>query len=144
MLDEIEGRGRHHVELRLPCAPRRVTEQDGWLVVEGVAGVRLLVRLLAGTPFAVHVRCGERGTLEGWFAPDYGRRVPAPVIVHEATLYAPLRLVTVLLPWLQSAGAPPEIHPLAADAAGPRGVALPHLGDRVRFSTDGIEVEEAA
>jgi hypothetical protein len=144
MLDEIEGRGRHHVELRLPCAPRRVAEQDGWLVIEGASGVRLLVRLLAGSPLALHVRCGERGTHEGWFAPDYGRRVPAPVIVHEATLRAPLRVVTVLLPWLASAGAPPEIHPLAVDAAGPRGVALPHLGDRVRFSADGIEVEEAA
>lgn len=144
MQDEIEGHGRHRVELRLPCAPRNVVELGGWVVVEGAAGVRLLVRVLAPAPFALHVRCGERSPLEGWFAPDYGRRVPAPVIVHEATLRTPLRLVTVLLPWLASAGPPPEIQPLAADAAGPRGVALPQLGERVRFSTDGIEIEEAA
>ena len=89
--DELEGEGEHRVDLRFQLAPLRAELVDGWCQVRGNNGHGLLLHTFSEAPLATELR-------RGWVSPDYGRRVPAPLLTHSATAALPLRFVTLLVP----------------------------------------------
>ncbi|MGZ4203619.1 MAG: alginate lyase family protein, partial [Thermoleophilaceae bacterium] len=98
IVDDVVGRAEHLIEHRLQFADLPVSVEGDWTRVEGPGGHGLLVRVFAAEPL-------ERQLGSGELSPDYGRRLPAPLLVHSARRRLPLRLVTLLLP-LEDASVP--------------------------------------
>jgi hypothetical protein len=99
--DELDGEGEHRVDLRFQLAPLRAELVDGWCRVRGNGGHGLLLHTFSEAPLASELS-------QGWVSPDYGRRVPAPLLTHSVTAALPLRLVTLLVPLEDPAEIPVE------------------------------------
>jgi hypothetical protein len=112
----------------------------GWVRARGRQG-GLLLRCFAATPLAPEILCGETDPLQGWVAPDYGRREPAPVVLFAGSVVLPLRILTLLLPVSDPDAAPPEVQALPGRQAGPGGLVLERAGqavERVVFHDNGF------
>src|SRR5207302_3940796 len=69
----------------------------------------------AAQQLEVSIREGDTDPPAGWVSSDYGRRTPAPVVVHCARAPLPLRAVTLLHP-VRGAGAdPPRVRSVIGD-----------------------------
>jgi hypothetical protein len=53
---------------------------------------------LATVPLKGEILEGCLDTPQGWVAPDYGQRHPAPLLVYSAVATLPFRIVTLLWP----------------------------------------------
>jgi hypothetical protein len=135
VVDELQGAGRHGVELRFPFAPIPVElAASGWVRARGTQGHGLLLRCFPGTPLAPEIR-------QGWVAPDYGRREPAPVALFSGTVTLPLRILTLLLPVADVDAPVPVVRALPGRDAGPDGLVLERAGgavERVVFHDNGF------
>jgi hypothetical protein len=99
VVDDLNGKGEHRIDLRFQFAPMEVTlEADLWARARGPRGHGLLVRPLATVPLKGEILEGCLDTPQGWVAPDYGQRHPAPLLVYSAVATLPLRIVTLLSP----------------------------------------------
>ena len=78
---------------------------------------------------------GSSGAAE--LSPDYGLRVPAPLLVYSIRRRLPLRLVTLLLP-VEDASAPP---PRVSARRGRRGALIfEETGERIEIDDDLVRV----
>src|SRR5206468_812064 len=98
------------VRLRFQFAPTKVAlETDLWARAQSRRGQELLIRPFALVPLKASVHEGEVAPIQGWFSPDYGQCRPAPILVYSATTHLPLRIMTLLLPRLNSVDPIPMI-----------------------------------
>src|SRR5262249_44074857 len=129
--------GEHHIELRFQLAPRRASlEADDWARVRGALGKGLWIRTFARVPLEARLLEGGSAPCEGWVAPDYGRRCPAPVLTYCASAVLPLRILTLLLPSSDVAAPGPWVAPLWGMRGEPEGVLFEESGERARFEED--------
>jgi hypothetical protein len=93
LVDDLRGTEPHRVELRFCLAPGAWVERRGpWARILGAGGAGVDIGAFApGVPLELRIE-------DGWFAPDYGQRVPAPIVVFSARARLPLRIVTHLVP----------------------------------------------
>lgn len=115
LVDDLVGTETHEVELRFQFGPVKASlEPERW--ARAVAGGHaLLIRAFASVPLEARLRQGRLEPTEGWLSPDYGRRQPAPVLVYSGAAGLPLRIVTLLLPSVKEAAAPPRLRPLVEE-----------------------------
>jgi hypothetical protein len=98
VVDDLGGRASHRVDLRFQLAPLEVREErGGWMRAGSEAGPCLWI-CSRGPALAMSLLVGETDPPAGWISPDYGQRVPAPMIVLSADAGLPLRIVTLLVP----------------------------------------------
>ena len=143
VVDDLDGREEHGVELRFQFAPMVVTvDPELWARAHGPGRHDLRIRPLASAPLRAEVREGETEPMEGWTSPDYGRRQAAPVLIYRSVTRLPLRIVTLLLPCERPFARPPGLSPLLA---GGRlaGLRLEETGESFRFDDDGFVVERS-
>ncbi|MEE4175231.1 MAG: alginate lyase family protein [Xanthomonadales bacterium] len=108
IIDELEGKAAHDVELRFQFAPLPVEEDvRGWFRARGEHG-SLLLRTFSSAPLASELVTGAEEPMAGWVSPNYGRQVPAPMLITRVAQRLPLRLITVLIP-LRNRGAGEEV-----------------------------------
>jgi hypothetical protein len=118
--DRLEAERPHRYDQRWHLAPQaqgavELTRSDGGTVVHA-PGLALL--------FAA----GLDVTLEpGWYAPEYGVKLPAPVVSAVAGGAAEARLIAVAVP-LAPGAAPPALRVLAA-GEGEAGILVEGVGD---------------
>lgn len=125
VIDELRGEGEHRVELRFQFAAIPIAiDPHGWVRACGGAGGALLVRAFAETKLGVSLHVGEARPIQGWIAPDYGRRLPAPVLVYRARPALPARIVTLLMPANGHTTPPPAVSPIPGVGRGPRGLEI--------------------
>lgn len=137
ILDDLDGGAEHRVEVRFPLASlETAVEPDGWARVRSAGGSGLLVRSFATVPLAAELREGRTDPIEGWCAPDYGCRRPAPVLVYSAEAAFPLRVLTILLPTRRVLDPPPSVSTVA-DEWGPSGLVF-HGGETLAFVEQGV------
>lgn len=109
VIDELEGKLAHRIDVNFQLAPRPVAvEADGWARVQGERSA-LLIKSFCATPLSSQIRSGALDPPRGWLSPNYGQRVPAPVLTFSVHAALPLRIVTVLYPVQDPAVAPPEV-----------------------------------
>jgi hypothetical protein len=112
LVDDLDGRAEHEIALRFQFAPLDVSlDPSTWARARDARGHGLLVRPFATTALKAEVRSGELAPIEGWVSPDYGQRVPAPVLVYSVVESLPIRIVTLLWPIEDGAAAPPDVRP---------------------------------
>jgi hypothetical protein len=134
VVDDLEGKAEHRVELRFQFVPMRVTlGPELWARALGSRGHGLLLRAFATAPLKAEVLEGELTPIQGWVSPDYGRRRPAPVLTYSAVARLPLRIVTLLLPVEEPLASPPAVSPLTEEGRGLVGLVFGEENEQVRF-----------
>lgn len=139
IVDDLTGAHEHRVELRFQFAPLKVSLEWGqWARARGARGHALLVRPFAAAPLRMDVIEGGRAPIQGWVAPEYGQRLPAPVLVCSAALRLPLRIVTLLFPVEDAAAPCPDVLPLSSPE-GPEGLIF-NGRERIIFRDHGVQL----
>jgi hypothetical protein len=116
VVDDVEGRRPHTVDVRFQFAADVTVEWDGESA-RAVAGARaLVVRSFASVPLRTRVARGALDPIEGWISPDYGRRVSAAVLVHTAAATLPVRIVTLLFPCADAGAPAPAVSAVTREA----------------------------
>ena len=140
VIDDLTGAGTHAAEWSFQFAPLPVA-----LVTGGIARADLPGRAacwilpLASMTVCAALHTAEMTPIRGWVSPDYGRRVPAPMLVYRARAPLPMRLVTVVYPNRRQPASVPAIHGIYDNHGRPRGVRVPaaqrivHFDPRVRI-----------
>jgi hypothetical protein len=140
IVDDIEGGATHRVELRFQFAPMKVAiEPDHWVRARGQRGQALLVRPFATVPFRLDLVEGNVATLEGWISPNYGERLPAPVLIWSAAVRLPLRVMTLLFPIEHPSAPCPDVLQLLSPI-GPSGLIFRRDHERIIVRDDNIVV----
>jgi len=80
--------------------------------------------------------------IEGWIAPDYGMRRPAPVLVYSAVGRLPLRVVTLLYPTENVGGRSPSVSAVFDENQQITGLVFPDSGEAVHVGRDDVSVEQ--
>jgi hypothetical protein len=140
IVDDIQGGATHRVDLRFQFAPMKVAvEPDHWVRARGQRGQALLVRPFATVPFRMDLAEGSAAPMEGWVSPDYGCRLPAPVLIWSSAVRLPLRVMTLLFP-LEHPSAPcPDVLQLLSPI-GPTGLIFRRDRERIVVRDDSIVV----
>jgi hypothetical protein len=98
VIDDLDGRAEHRVDLHYQFAPMPVEEENhGWVRARG-SGSALLVKAFSNVPMATTIARGQLTSPAGWFSPNYGQKVPAPALAFSTVAALPLRVVTLLYP----------------------------------------------
>jgi hypothetical protein len=107
VVDDLDGRTEHRVDLRFQFAPMSLTiDPSLWVRAVKTPTAGLFIHAFASVPLKASVLEGELDPRQGWFSADYGRHAPAPVLLYSAVARLPLRIITVLIP-TDDPGAPP-------------------------------------
>jgi len=110
IVDDLDGPGAHRLELRFQFGPIEVRREDApWIRARGPSKSGLVLGAFATTALALDVRSGTHDPIEGWTAPVYGARRPAPVAVYSVSSALPVRLVSVLWPSERADGGRPAV-----------------------------------
>jgi hypothetical protein len=110
IVDDLDGRAAHQVELRFQYAPMPVAIDDTpWVRARGPNGHALLVGAFTTVPLKIRIVTGQLTPIEGWVSKDYGQREPAPMAVYAAATSLPLRIVTLVVPVEHASAAPPRV-----------------------------------
>jgi hypothetical protein len=140
LVDDLEGSGEHHVALRFQLAPIDLQLDPAmWARVHGRAGRGLLIRPFAAVPLSASVHNGELVPMQGWVSQVYGRRAPAPALVYSTVTSLPFRIMTLLLPTVDSHADVPAVAPLVGKDGVPVGFVFDD-GSGVQVSASGVTV----
>jgi hypothetical protein len=134
IVDDLDGAAEHRVELRFQLSPVEMTVEDGlWARARTESGHGALIRPFAGVPLEQEVFVGSRTPIQGWTAPDYGRRQPAPALVYTAVTLLPLRIATLIYPLADALAPRPEVAAVL-DGARPIGLSVDDGRDILSFA----------
>lgn len=138
VVDDLEGAAGHRVEIRFQFASIAVSvDSKLWAWARGKEGRGLLIKPFATVPLEVALHEGELAPIQGWVAPDYGQRRPAPTLVYSTISRLPLRILTLILP-AENPAAPPSVLALLSDRVGPVGLHFPGDSESLIFWEDSI------
>jgi hypothetical protein len=101
----------------------------------------LWIASFPSAPVDASLKYGEVSPIRGWHSPDYGQRVPAPLLVYSCAVALPWRMVTLLLPDPQGLSQPPSVKPILDDAGVPTGLAFDRTHQSVRFDDFAVVTE---
>jgi hypothetical protein len=124
VLDDLHGGGTHRVEAHFPLAPDGPEAHRGWVRLRTASRHALDLRTFSGVALERRVVSGAEEPPAGWIAPEYGRRVAAPVLRISARARLPLRLLTLLVPQEDPAVEPPPVTVLTGPGGVPQGIVL--------------------
>ena len=134
VIDDLTGAGTHAAEWSFQFAPLPVT-----LVTGGIARADLPGRAscwmlpLSSMPVYAALHTAEMSPIRGWVSPDYGRRIPAPMLVYRARAPLPMRLVTVIYPNRRQPASIPAIEARYDDNGRPSAIGVPAVDRIVHF-----------
>ncbi len=140
LVDDLEGGGEHHIALQFQFAPVAVdVDPTLWARAHGRAGRGLFVRPFTTVPLSPSVYNGDLAPLRGWVSHVYGQRAPAPALVYEMITTLPLRVMTLLLPTVDSYADVPAVAPLVGKDGLPVGLMF-NDGSGVQISSSEVAV----
>jgi hypothetical protein len=110
VVDDLDGRAEHRVDLRFQFAPMPLALDPGlWVRAVRARTAGLFVHAFATVPLKAAVLEGDLDPRQGWLAADYGRHESAPLLLYSAVARLPLRIITVLIPTDDPGGQPPSV-----------------------------------
>jgi hypothetical protein len=118
VVDDLDGRAEHRVDLRFQFAPMSVTLDAGpWARAVSNEGAGLIVHALATVPLKASLLEGETDPRQGWVSSHYGDHRPAPLLLYSAVVRLPARIVTLLIPTDEPLGPLPAVSALVEHGA---------------------------
>jgi hypothetical protein len=110
VIDDLIGSGTHAAEWSFQFGPLPVVLVSGGIARADLPGRSTCWMLpFASMSFSAALHTAEMTPIRGWVSPDYGRRVPAPMLVYRALAPLPMRLVTVVYPNRRQPAAVPSV-----------------------------------
>jgi hypothetical protein len=106
IVDDVTGAGQHEISLRFQLAPVEIERVAGGFVRARGRRASLLLRSFAPAALDMRIVSGWLRPRLGWYSPEYGRRVPAPLVELSGRTRLPLTVATLLVP-CESVDAPP-------------------------------------
>ncbi|HTM11108.1 MAG TPA: alginate lyase family protein [Verrucomicrobiae bacterium] len=141
VVDDLLGSAEHRVDIRFQFAPFPVDIEDGrWVRARGHQGHALLLRHFANVPYRLELVRGGVAPIQGWHSPEYGRRVPAPVLICSMHTRLPSRVMTVVIPFADASAQPPDILPILSDPIGPSGLSFIRNGETVMIHENEVAI----
>ncbi len=132
VIDDVEGRARHHIEVAFQFAPITVTRgPHPWVRADTPGGRVFWVAAFASEPLEANLASGELAPIRGWTSVEYGQREPAPMLTYSSTATLPWRCLTLLFPQAAPSTSPPPVCPIVDDARRPRGLRFQDSGTSV-------------
>lgn len=109
VVDDLSGTRPHHVELQFQFAPLPVAQSaDGWTRASGQSS-SLLLKTFSTRVLTCEQVCGNDRPTRGWYSDNYGRKVPAPMLLQGIDGDLPIRLATLLFPTRTPDSPPPAV-----------------------------------
>ena len=116
VVDDLEGSDVHQVDLLFQFTRADITRTaGGWDRVATPDGRGLFIKPFSVMPLQLTQHEGEVEPIRGWVSPDYGLRVPAPLLCYSTVTRLPLRITTLLVPVGSDETAPPDVIPTFKD-----------------------------
>lgn len=116
LADDLEGADVHQIDLLFQFGHAHLSQaKDGWIRAMTPDGRSLFIKSFAATPLQAEIHEGEVEPIRGWISPDYGLRVPAPLLCYSTVIRLPLRIVTLLVPGNGNLADPPDAVTSEAD-----------------------------
>jgi hypothetical protein len=129
IVDDVDGRSRHTIEIGFQFAAMPVTPGPSpWVRADSASGRVFWLAAFASEPISTAVECGSLAPIRGWTSSDYGIRQPAPMLVYSSVTAGQWRCLTLLLPSSDGSSSPPCISPLYDDERRPHGLRLNATG----------------
>lgn len=142
VIDDLLGGGTHSAEWSFQFAPSAVSlEPDRSARVETARGSVLWISPVSTVAIEAAVACGDLAPIRGWVSPDYGQRVPSPMLVYSATAPLPMRVITVWYPDRTGAAASPDVHPIIVGDGLLAGARVAPARVTVRFDDSDVTIE---
>jgi hypothetical protein len=139
IVDDLAGLSTHQVELMYQFGPIAVAvDSSPWARARTAKGAALHVAAFASSPLHTTLRSGELLPIRGWVSPDYGRRLPAPMLIYSCEASLPWRALTVLLPDRDGISAPPSTRVIHDEAGLPAGLVFDDSGESVRIDERAV------
>jgi hypothetical protein len=136
VVDDLEGRAEHRVDVRFQFAPMSVVlDTTLWARAVRSPDAGLLVHSIATVPLKSSLLEGEIDPRQGWLSTDYGVHAPAPLLLYSTVARLPIRIITLLIPTDDPLGPLPPVSPLI-ERGELLGVVLAG-GREVRCADDG-------
>ena len=118
VVDDLDGRAEHRVDLRFQFAPMSVTLDAGlWARAVRNAGAGVIVHALATVPLKASLLEGETDPRQGWISSHYGDHQPAPLLLYSTVARLPVRIITLLIPTDDPLGPFPTVAALLENGA---------------------------
>jgi hypothetical protein len=118
VVDDLDGRAEHRVDLRFQFAPMSVTLDAGlWARAVRNAGAGVIVHALATVPLKASLLEGETDPRQGWISSHYGDHQPAPLLLYSTVARLPVRIITLLIPTDDPLGSLPTVSALLENGA---------------------------
>ena len=95
VVDEITGTGSHRSVGRIHFHPECAVEKIGDLAVRASRGGKVL-RVTWAPGVELGLRSGERDPIQGWYAPEFGKRMPSTVVEATAEGQVPQVMTMVI------------------------------------------------
>ena len=131
--DDLEGDGRHLVDLCFQLAPVDVQFREELCVwIKGGTGNALMLHPFCAHQMTASVHRGEFDPMLGWISPEYGQRQPAPLLRFSYRAHFPSRVVTLLMP-LRQGDRSPIVSPVIGSDGEAVGFVFEETGERIRF-----------
>jgi hypothetical protein len=136
LIDDVQGRGRHRVELMFQLASRSV-ELDAslWAKVWTPKGPGLAIKPFAAVSLSGELKEGARA--------DGASRPEAAALVYRCEHDTPLRLVTLLYPLRDRQTALPGVRPFVDEQGSLSGLMLDDPAATILYSDHSVTVEAA-
>src|SRR5262249_46371351 len=115
-----------------------VPASNGWSRARMKNGATLWIAAIATSALQTTLRSGEVEPIRGWISPDYGKRVPAPMLIYSCGAALPWRAMTVLVPDREGGAKPPPVEAIRDDAGFPVGLNFDDSGEAVRIDEHSI------
>jgi hypothetical protein len=138
IVDDLAGLSTHQVELMFQFAPIAVAlESNARACARTPNGATLRIAAFASSPIHTALRSGELQPIRGWVSPNYGQRLPAPMVIYSCDAPLPWRAITVLLPDVFGAPAP-SLRAIHDEAGLPGGLMFEESGESVRIDEQAV------
>ena len=96
--DFIEGKGKHKVEQLFHFMPIPIQTKHENIVYARNRDAALVLWPLFGEGLELNIVEGRENPVQGWYAPKYGEKVPAPTAIFSKKIDFPTSFVTVIVP----------------------------------------------
>jgi hypothetical protein len=142
VIDDLRGHGTHSAEWSFQFAPLTVAlGADQSARVETARGSVVWISPISSVALDAAVATGDFAPIRGWISPDYGLRVPSPMLIYSTTSPLPVRVITVWYPDRARALSPPAVHPILGRDGLAAGVRVEPARVSVRFDDLQVAIE---
>jgi hypothetical protein len=118
VVDDLDGRKEHRVDVNFQCAAVDLTvKNESWVLARRAGNRGVAIGAFSTVPLERAFAAGTLDPIRGWLSPEYGQRVPAPILTYSVSARLPLRVITAIVPFADALTTLPSVPELLSCVA---------------------------